>query len=135
MIMTGPLSEGLNYCYSAMFSADMHARNGCHLKALMCYEQCRLKAMDCSSESIYLHCLFRAARKEAQLMIGLGLRRRAWRLLKGLILKYGTSWTSLDKLLVLAQLVDLSESYAPARMGHFRRLLEYDADLLAKERE
>ena len=130
--MTGPLSESLNYCYSLMFTANKNAEKGCFIKALLCYENCRKVAEVNLEESlVYTHTYLRSARKEAQLMMNLGLYRRAYLSLKNVLNNVDSEFHSMDKFLVLAQLVDLSHTYAKHKIIHYQELMDKEISSLS----
>jgi hypothetical protein len=124
--MTVPLSEKLNHCYSLLFSAKLNEERNRFVKALLCYENCRIESKKDLSNSVYTYCFLRSLRKEAQLLLLLGLKRRAYRLLKREYVHVSPLFHSMDKLLVLAQLHDLSERYSPKESSLFEGLLNQE---------
>ncbi|MCH2207005.1 MAG: hypothetical protein MK132_14205 [Lentisphaerales bacterium] len=125
--MTGPLSESLNYCYSLMFTANKHSEKGCFIKAMLCYENCRKVSYENLAESsVYSHCYMRSVRKEAQLLINLGLNRRAYLTLRDALKNVSEGFHSMDKFLVLAQLSDLSVTYAKHRIEEYNSLMQLE---------
>ena len=112
--MTKVMGEDINQCYSLLFTAEGELRNGCPVKALLCFENCRKLALSFIKVSpVYVHCLFRAARKESQLLRFLGMDVRAYKRLKVLSRKVQDPVFCLDVFFVYVQLYDLSLLHDP----------------------
>ena len=124
--MTGLLTEGLNNCYSLMFTGENFHSQGCYIKALLCYENCRVEAEARIKESVFLHCYVRAARKEAQVLLVLGLRRRAYKLLKSVLFELPSDFHSLDKFLILSQYSDVINEFSTETVSFIESLLEQE---------
>lgn len=107
-----------------MFTGESYHSQGCYIKALLCYENCRVEAESRICESVFLHCYVRAARKEAQVLFVLGLRRRAFKLLRSLLINLPTDFHSLDKLLILSQYGDVLCEFSTESSVTFDKLLE-----------
>lgn len=118
--MTRTLSEDLNICYTLLFTGDCELRRGCHIKALLCFEDCRKRAEKLMNhDSVYAYCFYRALRKESQLLRNLGLHKRGYRLLSGAVKDTNDNCHSMEKLLVLLQLYDLSEEFEPSMTAKY----------------
>ena len=126
--MTGPLSEDLNYCYSLMFMAEKNLEKGCFVKALLCYENCRKVAgNELNNSEIYTHSYLRAARKEAQILMKLNLNRKALGLLEKTLNEVAKDFHSMDKLLVLSQILDLSKTFAIDKVKAYEEMMEIES--------
>jgi len=129
--MTRPLSEDINICYTLLFTGDSELKRGCHIKALLCFEDCRKSAGKLMNEnSIYSYCFYRALRKEAQLLRILGLHKRAYRVLEKATKGLKDNCSSNEKLFVYLQLFDLSEEFEPLKTAWYFKRLSKEAELL-----
>ena len=81
--MTFPLPSQLRHCYSLLFTGDSECKRDNDLRAMLCYEECRLTAENLMTESsLFAYPYFRALRKETQALINLDGKKRAYRNLK-----------------------------------------------------
>ena len=123
--MTKPLSADLTHCYSLLFTGDLEAKKNRYVKAVLCFEECRKIAQEkYEGDSVFTYCLYRAARKEAQLLIELGAKSRAYRVLRkvdSLNICFGEK---IDKMFVLTQLIYLSTQMGPKRTEQFKERLQ-----------
>ncbi len=132
--MTKVMGDDINQCYSLLFTAEGELRNGCQIKALLCFENCRKLALSSiEANPIYVHCLFRAARKESQLLRGLGLEIRAYKRLKTLSSRVKNPMLCLDVFFVYVQLYDLSLLHEPKLSEDYFYKMNDIADFLNKE--
>ena len=118
--MTKPLSGELSHCYSLMFTAEQEMRQGRLVKAALCFEECRKTAIrKFKDDTIFAYCLFRAARKEAQLLISLGASARAYRVLRQVDKLNINQGEYTDQLFILTQLVYLSSKREVNRLKYY----------------
>ena len=129
--MTRALSEELNICYTLLFTGDSELKRGCHIKALLCFEDCRKTAEGLlKNDSVYAYCFYRALRKEAQLLRVLGLNKRAYKVLSKVNSSINNECSSIEKLFVLLQLYDLSEEFEPSKTAEYFRRLNIESEKL-----
>ena len=127
--MTRALSEDLNICYTLLFTGDSELKRGCYIKALLCFEDCRKTAERLMSDnSIYSYCYYRALRKESQMLRILSLHKRAYKILSRAVGNLDDSCHSMEKLLVLLQLYDLSEEYEPSKTREYFECLNRESE-------
>ena len=123
--MTKPISKDLSHCYSLLFTGDMEARNNRYVRAVLCFEECRKNSQKKSHyDSVFAYCLYRAARKEAQLLIELGAQSRAYRMLR-LLDKAGIEGgDEVDRMFILTQLIYLSSKLDRVKVSLYSAKLE-----------
>ena len=123
--MTKPLSADLTHCYSLLFTGDLEVRQNRYVKAILCFEECRKAAQEkCRVDSVFAYCLYRAARKEAQLLIELGAKSRAYRVLRKVDALNICFGELVDKMFVLTQLIYLRTQMDPKRTVAFKERLQ-----------
>ena len=121
--MTNTLPRDLTHCYSLLFTGDAEQKNGNHLKAAMCFEECRIRAeVQLKNNEIFHYSLFRAARKEAQMLILLGAGKRALRMLKKLLSKNYHGGATHDRMFIYAQMAFLNCKYKIADQQYIDQL-------------
>jgi tetratricopeptide (TPR) repeat protein len=121
--MTNTLPRDLTHCYSLLFTGDAEQKSGNLLKALMCFEECRILAeSSLESNEVFRYSLFRAARKEAQMLILLGGYKRALRMLKKLMAKNYTGGALHDKMFIYAQMAYLSAENKNLELKYIKKI-------------
>ena len=115
----------MGHCYSLLFIGDAEQKIENHLKAILCYEECRMTAEDkVPQEAIFAYTLFRAARKEAQSLILMGFEKRAYRMLKKLHSKNITGGNNYDQIFIITQLMQLSQKHEPAKAQYYMDIFQ-----------
>jgi hypothetical protein len=119
--MTDPLGKEINHCYSLIFTGESELREGCKMKALLCFESCRKYTIKLVEKSgVFEHGLIRSARKESQLLREFGMPRRAYRILKKVERKISGLSCPIERLLVYSQLTDLCNVHDPELLEMYR---------------
>ena len=127
--MTRALSEDLNICYTLLFTGDSELKRGCHIKALLCFEDCRKTAEKLMKDnSVYSYCYYRALRKESQMLRILGLHKRGYKILSRAVKNLDETCHSMEKLFVLLQLYDLSEEFEPSKTNEYFEYLNNESE-------
>ena len=131
--MTCTLPRELTHCYSLIFTGEAEQKNENYLRAALCFEECRMLAEKALIHNpIFAYALYRAARKEAQMLIYLDAKKRAFRMLRKLLSKQHEGGNNYDRLFIYSQLSFLAEKLAPCKAPsyemhfdeQFQRLLD-----------
>ena len=120
--MTHTLPRDLTHCYSLMFTGDAEQANNNFLRAALCFEECRMTAEKAITQnSIFAYSLFRAARKEAQMLIFLGAKKRAFRMLRKFTNQGYGGGNMYDRLFIYSQLSFLAEVLSVAKARDYKQ--------------
>ncbi len=131
--MTCTQPRELTHCYSLLFTGEAEQKKTNYLRAALCFEECRMTAEKAvTKNSIFAYALYRAARKEAQMLIFLDAKKRAFRMLNKLINQKILGGNSYDRLFIYSQLSFLAEKLSPSQTSNYKTRLNTELQKLVE---